>query len=201
MDELSSLKEQVLQLQRRLRQDNVIVHGMEKMDADTAAAKVLDLLGLSIGYVEAYWLGRKPYRVPLLIRLKRSSDQRLVRETARRVRPPGVFVNADLCPEDRDALKRKRQQRVPDREVEQTTAQPPAVSPEQEKEKADGPTEPATVRARRLQSSLFLGNREYGAKHRFRRTADCPGGRESLEKGFPEVQIQRSAELNLVVAF
>ncbi len=141
MEQVKILKEQVLHLQRQLRKDNVIVHGIERMDPDIAATKVIGLLDLDVAYVEAYWLGRKSYKVPLLIRLKSSSDQRLVRETARRVRPPGVFINADLCVEDRESLKKKRQQRVPDREIVPLSAQPSVACAEEKETSTATPLE------------------------------------------------------------
>ena len=110
---------QLRAVERRLRRDNIIVHGItNKACTDpitlalTLIATTLGLVGITI--VDAKILGRADSeRRPLWVRLASESARRRVRDRAREVRPKGVYVDEDLCNEDREDRRRRLANRQP----------------------------------------------------------------------------------------
>jgi hypothetical protein len=105
-----------ISVQRLLRKDNVVCHGLRRLPDQPPTTVARDffknVLNLDINVVDAHWLGRSE-RCPLWVRLDCESTRRRVREAARTVRPKGVYVDNDMCEEDRNDRRAWRVARKP----------------------------------------------------------------------------------------
>ncbi len=107
-------------LERGLRRDNVIVQGLVWSGGDPvkmATTFIHTTLGLdAVEVLDAFWLGRADpdsgaRKCPLLVRLKAVRWRQDVQRRCRAVRPRGVFVDEDLCAEERAERAKQRMEK------------------------------------------------------------------------------------------
>ena len=107
-------------LERGLRRDNVIVQGLVWSGGDPvkmATTFIHTTLGLdAVEVLDAFWLGRADpdsgaRKCPLLVRLKAVRWRQEVQRRCRAVRPRGVYVDEDLCAEERTERAKKRMEK------------------------------------------------------------------------------------------
>ncbi len=107
---------QLRSVERMLRQDNGIIHGLMLggEPVETAAQFIGATLGVaSVDVIDAYWLGRPtdagtPRKCPLLVRFRSARAKREAQRKCREVRPKGVYVDDDLSAEERAVRVKKR---------------------------------------------------------------------------------------------
>jgi hypothetical protein len=109
------MESHLLSIERRLRRDQAIAHGLDHTVHAMLAAVTLVATTLGLGdihVVDAKWLSRpESARRPLMIRFASESAKKQVRTRARELKPDGVSVNDDLCYADREALRTRAAQR------------------------------------------------------------------------------------------
>jgi hypothetical protein len=124
----SEISVDLLVIQRHLRRDNVVCHGLDIVPGQSphsaATTFFREVLRLDIRVVDARWLGRNSRR-PLWIRLESETDRRRVRDEARAVRPKDVYVDNDLSLQDRD----QQRARVLQLRQSRSTPVPPTPGP------------------------------------------------------------------------